>query len=155
VRLGLDSSAAAEAAALELLAAATPSDGAVSLLVSPMLRGARELIAGAHRDPTFGPCVMVGIGGVLAEALADVSYRLAPIDPVDAQEMLDELHARALFGAVRAEPAIDRDAVTEALVGLSRLIDERTDVEAVDVNPLLVVDGRPVAVDALVELALT
>ena len=61
-----------------LLAAVQPDDGDVELLVAPMIDGRRELIAGAVRDPQFGPTVMLGIGGVLAEAIADVVFRPAP-----------------------------------------------------------------------------
>jgi acetyl-CoA synthetase (ADP-forming) len=153
VRLGLDSADAVTRAATELLAAARPEDGDVCVLVAPMVQGQRELIVGAHRDPQFGPCVMVGIGGVLAEALADVSFRLVPIAAVDAEEMLDDLEGQALLGAVRGEDPVDRGAVVEVLCSLSRLLQERDDVASVDVNPM-VVDrhGAPVAVDALVEL---
>ena len=63
-----------------LLAAATPDDGEVHLLVAPMLRATRELIAGLHDDAQFGMTVMLGVGGILAEAVADVSFRLVPID---------------------------------------------------------------------------
>jgi acetate---CoA ligase (ADP-forming) subunit beta len=152
VRLGLGGPAAVATAAAELLDAATPEDGEVALLVAPMLRATRELIAGVHDDPQFGRCVMVGIGGVLAEAIADVSFRLAPIEEADALEMLDDLRAGAVLGAVRGEPAVDRGAVVAVLLGLSRLATERDDVRSVDVNPLLVVDGAPIAVDALVEV---
>lgn len=153
VRLGLAGPAEVELAARELLAAATPADGDVALLVAPMLRATRELIAGVHDDPQFGRCVMVGIGGVLAEAVADVAFRLAPLEAADALEMLDDLAAGAVLGAVRGEPAVDREAVAAILLGLSRLATERDDVSSVDVNPLLIVDGAPVAVDALVVLA--
>jgi acetyl-CoA synthetase (ADP-forming) len=122
------------------------------LLVAPMVRGSRELIAGVARDPQFGASVMVGIGGVLAEALADVAFRLVPVEWVDAEEMLDDLGARALFGPVRGEPPVDRDAVVDVLLALSRLAADRPDIVSVDVNPLVVVDGRPIAVDALVEV---
>ncbi len=152
VRLSLADEDAVVAAGDELLAAATPEDGDVGLLVMPMLRATRELIAGIHDDPQFGRCVMVGIGGVLTEALGDVAFRLAPLTPIDAAEMLDDLAAQALLGAVRGEPALDRDAMARVLLGLSRLAVERSDVRSVDVNPLLVVDGVPVAVDALVEV---
>src|SRR5947207_4234150 len=77
VKLGLRDGAAVAAAAAELLAAARPEDGDVGLLVGEMVSGARELIAGFVRDDEFGPCVMLGIGGVLAEALGDVAFRLA------------------------------------------------------------------------------
>jgi acetyl-CoA synthetase (ADP-forming) len=153
VRLGVSGSDAVHAAARELLAAATPADGDVSVLVAPMVRGTRELIAGLHTDPQFGRCVMVGIGGVLAEALADVAFRLTPIDPVDAEEMIDDLRAQAVLGAFRGEPPVERGALARVLLGLSELATTDPSVFAVDVNPLVVVDGRPIAVDALVEAA--
>ena len=153
VRLGLADPAAVEAAARELLAAARPDDGPVELLVAPMVRGSRELIAGLARDPQFGPCVMFGVGGVLAEAIGDVAFRLVPLGELDADELLDDLATQKLLGPFRGEPAIDRAAVAATLVGLSRLARDRPDVASVDLNPLIVVDGKPIAVDALVELA--
>jgi acetate---CoA ligase (ADP-forming) subunit beta len=152
VRLGLRGDDDVREAAAALLAAARPEDGPVGILVAPMVRGSRELIAGVHRDAQFGPCVMVGVGGVLAEALGDVAFRLVPIEAVDAEEMLDDLAADRLLGPVRGEPAVDRAAVADVVVGLSRLAESDPDVMSVDVNPLVVVDGRPVAVDALVEV---
>lgn len=153
VRLGLRGDDDVRAASRAVLDAATPDDGAVGVLVAPMVRGSRELIAGVVRDQQFGPCVMVGIGGVLAEALADVAFRLVPVERVDAEDMLDDLAARALFGPVRGEPVVDRKAVVDVLRALSRLAETRPDVVSVDVNPLVVVDGRPIAVDGLVEVA--
>jgi acetyl-CoA synthetase (ADP-forming) len=152
VRLGLGSPDAVEEAATALLGAATPDDGEVHLLVAPMLRATRELIAGLHDDPTFGMTVMLGVGGILAEAVADVAFRLVPIDRVDAEEMIDDLATQRLLGPFRGEPAVDRDAVVDVLVGLAAAVGERPDIASADLNPLLVVDGRPVAVDALVEV---
>jgi acetate---CoA ligase (ADP-forming) subunit beta len=151
VRLGLRNDDV-RVAAQELLDAATPDDGTVGVLVAPMVRGSRELIAGVVRDPQFGPCVMVGIGGVLTEALADVAFRLVPVERVDAEEMLDELGTQALFGPLRGEPPVDRNAVVDVVLALSRLAAAEPQIVSVDVNPLVVVDGRPVAVDALVEV---
>jgi acetate---CoA ligase (ADP-forming) subunit beta len=152
VRLSLGSADQVRDAAAGLLAAATPDDGEVHLLVAPMLRATRELIAGLHDDDQFGMTVMLGVGGILAEAVADVSFRLVPIDRVDAEEMLDDLELQALLGPFRGEPPVDRAAVAEVLLGLSAAATERADIAAADLNPLLVVDGRPVAVDALVEV---
>jgi succinyl-CoA synthetase beta subunit len=152
VRLGLGSADQVRDAATALLAAATPEDGEVHLLVAPMLRATRELIAGLHDDPRFGMTVMLGVGGILAEAVADVSFRLVPIDRVDAEEMIDDLALQALLGPFRGEPAIDRGRVADVLLGLSRAAAERPDIASADLNPLLVVDGRLVAVDALVEV---
>jgi acetyl-CoA synthetase (ADP-forming) len=152
VRLGLGDEDALRAAATELLAAATPEDGDVGVLVAPMVRGTRELIAGLSRDPQFGMTVMVGVGGVLAEAIADVSVRLAPLTEQDATDMLDDLVSQPLLGPVRGEPPVDRGAVAAALLALSDVARARPDVVSVDLNPLVIADGRPVAVDALVEL---
>ena len=140
------------AAAGELLGAATPADGEVDLLVAPMIRGNRELIAGVLRDPQFGPTVMLGLGGILAEAVADVVFRPAPLDDVTAHEMIDQLATQRLLGAFRGEAAVDRDALAAILVALGEVAC-RDDIESVDVNPLIVSpDGVPIAVDALVEL---
>ncbi|HEY7070032.1 MAG TPA: acetate--CoA ligase family protein [Acidimicrobiales bacterium] len=152
VRLGLGSAEQVRDAAAELLAAATPEDGEVHLLVAPMLRATRELIAGLHHDPQFGMTVMLGVGGILAEAVADVSFRLVPIDRVDAEEMIDDLALQRLLGPFRGEPAVDRTAVADVLLGLSEAARARDDIASADLNPLLIVDGRPVAVDALVEV---
>jgi acetyltransferase len=151
VRLGLTDDAAVRTAAGELLAAARPEDGAVELLVAPMVHGARELIAGLVRDPQFGPCVMLGLGGVLAEAFAEVAFRLVPCRDLDAEELVGDLAAQKLLGAFRGEPPVDRAVLTRVLTGLSRLAEARPDIASVDLNPLVVAGGAPVAVDALVE----
>ena len=153
VRLGLADGPAVERAASELLAAARPDDGDVAVLVAPMIVGNRELIAGLVRDQQFGPTVMLGVGGVLAEAIADVVFRPAPLDAVTAEEMIGALATQGLLGAFRGEAAVSRGHLVDLLVGLGRLASERPDVRSVDVNPLIVTPGGiPIAVDALVEL---
>jgi acetyl-CoA synthetase (ADP-forming) len=151
VRLGLADAEAVRAAAGELLAAATPDDGEVGVLVAPMVSGNRELIAGLAHDEQFGVTVMLGVGGILAEAVADVTFRMVPIDRVDALEMIDDLSTQKLFGPFRGEPAVDREAVADVLVGLSAAAAADPGLVSADLNPLIVVDGKPVAVDALVE----
>ncbi|MCX7621210.1 MAG: acetate--CoA ligase family protein [Acidimicrobiales bacterium] len=152
VRLGLEGADAVRVAAAELLAAATDDDGEVSLIVAPMVRGHRELIAGLNRDPHFGMTIMVGLGGIFAEALGDVSIRLVPIDRVDAEDMIDELANQAILGPFRGEPPVDRAALVDILLGLSRAGAEEPRLVSADINPLIVTEGVPVAVDALVEL---
>jgi acetate---CoA ligase (ADP-forming) subunit beta len=152
VKLGLTDADDVRRAAADLLDAATPDDGDVAVLVAPMVRATRELIAGVVRDPQYGPCVMLGIGGVLAEAIADVSFRLVPLSELDADEMIDDLRTAAVLGPFRGEPPVDRADLRRVLLGLSRLAESDPAVRSVDVNPLLLVDGRPVAVDALVEV---
>ena len=154
VRLNVADAIAAATAASELLAKATAADGAVSLLVAPMVGGNRNLIVGVVHDPQFGANVMLGIGGVFAEAIADVVFRPVPITAIDAEEMIDGLATQKMLGAFRGEAAVDRAALTAVLLGLSALATARPDIASVDVNPLIVrADGSLVAVDALVELA--
>ena len=152
VRLNLTDEASVQAAAADLLAKATPEDGDVAVLVAPMVKGNRELIAGLHRDPQFGMTVMLGIGGIFAEALGDVAFRRVPIERVDAEEMIEDLATQALLGEFRGEPPVDRDALVGVLLGLSAAATADPSIVGADLNPLIVVDGRPVAVDALVEV---
>jgi hypothetical protein len=86
-----------------------------------MVAGHRELNAGLVHDRQFGPNVMLGVGGVLAEAIADVVFRPVPIGPADAAEMIDQLRTQRLLGAFRGEGAVDRQALASVLDGLSRL----------------------------------
>ena len=150
VRLSLTSADDVRVAATDLLGAATESDGDVELLVSTMVRGDRELIAGLVRDPQFGPCVMLGVGGVLAEAVADVAFRLAPLERLDAHELIDNLGSQTLLGPFRGQPAVDRDALADTLCALGDLAGDPA-IASIDLNPLIVEEGQPMAVDALVE----
>ncbi len=151
VRLGLRDQASVIDASADLLGKTTPDDGDVSLLVAPMVSTTREFIAGAIVDEQFGPCVLFGIGGVLAEAVGDAQLRLAPLTRPAAAEMIDSFSPRSLLDAFRGEPPVDRSALIELLVALGSVAIE-PDIAAVDLNPVLVDGGKPVAVDALVEL---
>jgi acetyl-CoA synthetase (ADP-forming) len=156
VRLNVADAASVAESARELLDAATADDGDgdgdVSLLVAPMLRATRELIVGLNHDEQFGMTILLGLGGILAEAIADVTTRLVPIERTDAEDMIDELRSAAILGPFRGEPPVDRQALIDVLLGLSDAAVARPDIVSVDVNPLLIVDGQPVAVDALVEV---
>jgi acyl-CoA synthetase (NDP forming) len=145
--------AAVRAAAAELLAAATPEDGDVAVLVAPQVRGTRELIAGVSRDPQFGPVVLFGLGGIFAEVFQDVSLRRAPLARRDAEQMVRELRGYPLLAGARGRPELDEPAVVEALLRLSDLaVALGPRLDQFDVNPLIVLErGRGVkAVDALV-----
>jgi succinyl-CoA synthetase beta subunit len=120
------------------------------VLVQEMARGHREFICGLIRDQQFGPCVMLGTGGIYVEAFGDVVFRVAPIELRDAFDMMDELKGRALLAEFRGEKAVDRETLGGVLVGLGRMGIDEPDVHSVDINPLIVRDGVPVAVDALV-----
>ena len=153
VRLNLQSNSDVIDAVESLLAASTAADGSVTVLVAPMVRATRELIAGVASDDQFGQTVVIGIGGIFTEALADVSIRLVPITELDAREMIDDLQMQTFLSEFRGEPAVDRDVLVKVLLALSNFATSRTDVISVDLNPLMIVDGVPVAVDALIEVA--
>ncbi|MEJ2222512.1 MAG: acetate--CoA ligase family protein [Desulfobacterales bacterium] len=149
VHLNLNTPRAVEKA-VESISASAGKD-LEGFLVQPQLQGKRELVAGLFRDRQFGPVVMFGIGGVFTEALADVTFRLAPLSEADAVEMLAEIRAQALLGDYRGENAIRREHITQTLQGLSRIGAEIPVIAEIDINPLLASsDGRLCAVDALV-----
>lgn len=153
VRLGVVGDDAVHAAAAELLAAARPEDGPVTLLIAPMVSGLRELLAGLHRDPQFGMTAMVGVGGVLAEAIDDVAIGLVPLTRADAADMVAALRTQRLLGPFRGEEAVDRDGLVDLLLALSEVGASRPEVTSVDLNPVIVDrNGGLTAVDALVEV---
>ena len=122
-----------------------------NLIVTEMLSGSREVIAGVVRDPQFGPCVMFGFGGILAEAIADVEFRLAPITSYDARDLISSLKTNGLLEEFRGEKALDIDATIDLLIKLGELAEDEQ-ILSIDLNPLIIVDGSPIAADALVEL---
>jgi acetate---CoA ligase (ADP-forming) len=131
--------------------AARPGLAVRGALVQPHLAGV-ELLAGAARDPQFGPVVTVGLGGVLAEALDDVALRVAPVGQADGLAMLAELRAAAVLAGVRGRPPVDRAAVAGALVALAGLLLAEPRVLEAEANPLLATPAGAAAVDALVIL---
>ena len=153
VRLRLADTEAVRQAATDLFAAATADDGEVHVLVAPMVSGTRELIAGLLVDQQFGPTVMLGVGGVMAEVIKDVAFRPAPLTKEIALDMVRSLRMQGLLEEFRGEAAVNTDQVVACLMGLSKVAADRTDIVSVDINPLIVKsDGNIVAVDALVEL---
>ena len=107
-------------------------------LVAPMVSGV-ECILGVQRDPVFGPVVMVGSGGLLAEVLNDVTFRKAPVGRAEAKRMIAELAGAAVLEGARGRPRCDVDALAGAVAALSRFAAAHADViESVDVNPLVV-----------------
>jgi acyl-CoA synthetase (NDP forming) len=125
-------------------------------LIQPMVEGKREFMAGLFHDANFGPVVMFGIGGIFAEAIGDVVFRVAPLEEIHARDMVHEIRSKAFLDDFRGEHRINEDQLVRTLVGLSRLCNEHPEVREVDVNPLLVSpDGRVTAVDALVVLGET
>jgi acetyltransferase len=145
VILNLGDGAAVQQAAEKILSRVT---GPARLMVQPMVAGGVEVILGGKQDPSFGPVVMFGMGGVHVEIFDDVAFRVAPLTRFDAEEMIEEVKASRLLEGVRGAPQADREALIEAILAISRLMAENPRVVELDVNPLLVLEKGAVAVDA-------
>ena len=122
-------------------------------LVQEMVSGSREIMIGMHRDPSFGPAVMFGLGGIFTEVLQDVSFRIAPLRKKDAREMLRSIRGSKILESVRGMPAVDRDILCHALMAVGQIAIDHSDIEEIDINPLIIKGSKPIAVDALIVLS--
>lgn len=127
--------------------------GEIPVLVAEMLPRGRELVVGMMRFPGFGPCVMLGLGGVFAEALRDITFRAAPLSEAEAEEMLQDIRAKAIFGEFRGMPALDTAELVKMLVAIGQLALLHPEIAEMDINPVIINGSLPIAVDALVVLA--
>ena len=126
-------------------------DDLEALLLQPLVIARRELMAGMVRDPQFGPVIMLGLGGILAEALSDTACRLLPLTSRDALDMMDDIRAAKLLGDFRGEKRIDRDGMVKLLQSLARIAEEHPEIAEIDLNPLMIApDGSIKIVDALI-----
>ena len=114
-------------------------DAVVSgLLVQEMVPAGREVIIGVDRDPTFGPVLMFGLGGVFVEVLKDVTFRLCPLDRDEAREMVSEIRGFGLLRGARGQRPADVDAITDVICRISALVMDHPDILELDINPLIV-----------------
>jgi len=123
-----------------------------AVLVQQLIKGQRELVIGLTRDPQFGPCVMFGLGGIFTEILEDTVFRVAPLEKFDAMDMMREIKSRKILDAVRGLEAVDRELLAEMLITVGRIGIENENIKEIDINPVIISKGKPVAVDALVVL---
>ncbi len=121
-------------------------------LVSPMVSEGQECIAGMVRDPQFGPVVMFGLGGIFVEILKDVSFRVAPLDSLDIDEMIHEIKGFPLLAGVRGRKPRDLEAVKEILLALSRIAVDNPEISEIDLNPVLVHERGASIVDSRILL---
>ena len=152
VELNLSGQAEAEAAGARILAAArkaAPDARIDGLMVAPMQKGVAECVIGVQRDPTFGPVVMFGLGGVHVEALRDVVFRAAPFDADEAMAMIHEVRAIRLLTHPRGSAPADLDALAAVLAQVSRIAAASPDLVSADMNPVLSLTDGAVILDAL------
>jgi acyl-CoA synthetase (NDP forming) len=138
VRLGLADEAAVDTAWLELATLAASAGAPARVIVQAMAPAGFEIIVGAKVDPTFGPIVMVGAGGIYAEVLEDVGIRLAPITAAEAASLIDELGVAALLRGVRGQQPADLEALADVVSRLSVAAAAwRDDIAEIDLNPVI------------------
>ena len=150
IRVDIRNEDEAHAAYKEITAAMDGAEKAV--LVQQMIKGQRELVVGLIRDPQFGPCVMFGLGGIFTEILEDTTFRVAPVEKRDALEMIQEIKGHKILKAIRGMEPVDKDMLADILMAIGRLGIENETVKEIDINPVIISRGKPVAVDALVVL---
>lgn len=127
---------------------ANPGAAIEGVLLQAMAPKGKEIMIGAKRDPTFGPCLIVGTGGIYTEVLDDYAFRLAPVDETEARGMLAELKLYPLLEGVRGEPPSDVDSVVDTLLRVSQLVSSHSSIKEIDINPLIVDESGSVVVDA-------
>ncbi|HEV8486058.1 MAG TPA: GNAT family N-acetyltransferase [Blastocatellia bacterium] len=150
VALGLADEASVGKAFSEM--AARLKDQMTGALVQKMIPGGVEVVVGATLDPTFGPLVLYGSGGVLVELLNDVTFRIHPLTDVDASEMLNEVKGTALLRGYRGAPAADEASVRDIILRVSALLDICPEIHEMDANPIKVLERGAIVVDARVRV---
>jgi acetyl coenzyme A synthetase (ADP forming)-like protein len=122
--------------------------------VQQMIKGGREVIIGMNRDPQFGPLLMFGLGGIYVEALKDVTFRVAPIDRREANEMLGEIRSIRLLRGVRGEKPADMAAIADTVLRIAQLVTEFPEIVELDINPLMVFEAGKGALAVDMRMAL-
>jgi acetyltransferase len=130
-------------------------DRVEGVLVQEMVTGGRETIIGTAFDPSFGPLIMFGLGGIYVEALGDVAFRVHPVTDIDAAEMIRQVKGYKLLEGVRGEKGIDVASLEETIQRISQLVGDFPQIAELDINPFFVFEPgrRPMAIDARVILS--
>lgn len=115
-----------------------PEAKITGILVQEMVPQSLEVIVGATRDPTFGPVILFGLGGIFVEVLKDVSFRITPLTRYDAETMLTEIRAARILDGYRGTPPRDKEAIVDIILRLAKFMEENESVTDVDLNPIMV-----------------
>ena len=142
-----------EAAEAYAALAERAGDALEAVLVEEMVAGSRELMVGMKRDAAFGPVVAFGLGGTMTEVFRDIVLAVSPGSDGDVAELLDLIRGKALLGAFRGQPAVDRAALVAVMEAVARIAADHPQIAEIDVNPLLIRGADPVAADALMVLS--
>jgi acetate---CoA ligase (ADP-forming) len=120
------------------------------VLIQKQVKGPVELILGLVRDPQFGPCVMIGLGGIMAEVFQDAAFAMAPLSRREALDLIDRIQGQKLLDGFRGNPPVDREELARILMGLGRIGLAYPRIQEIDVNPLIITTAGAVAVDATI-----
>ncbi len=156
VRLGLGSPEEVAQAFEEVMAAArrhAPQARILGASVQRQVPQGVEVIVGMSKDPQFGPVVMFGLGGILVELLRDVSFRIVPLEPRDARQMMREIKGFPLLTGFRGQPPADLAALERILLRVSQLAEAYPEIEELDLNPIFARPDGAEAVDARIVLS--
>lgn len=129
-----------------------PDAKITGVFVQEMAPTSTEVIVGATKDPQFGPALMFGLGGIFVEILKDVTFRIAPLTELDAQEMITEVKAYPVLKGYRGQPPADIDAIVKILLNTSRLVMDHLEIKELDLNPIMVYENGAKTVDARIIL---
>lgn len=132
-----------------------PATKVVGVIVEKMMPPSTEVIVGGIRDSQFGPSIMFGIGGIFTEVYDDVAFRVAPIDRIDALNLVRELKGAKILEGIRGKPPADVDSIVNVLVNVSDLMMEHDAVSQLDLNPVIVYSDNVCAVDSRIILGQT
>ena len=126
---------------------AMPGTGIAGVLVCRQADEGIEAIVGAVDDPIFGSTVMFGLGGIFTEVFQDVSFGVAPLKRIDAEEMIHEIKGYPLLTGARGHASCDLDKLADLLLSVSNLITEKTNIKELDLNPVRLYEDSLMALD--------
>ena len=157
VRVNIQSEEQLRAEYQDLIAKLTEKgliDGLEGVIIQEMVKGNREMVCGVATDPQYGPMMMFGLGGVFIETMKDVTFRIAPLTDVDADEMIKSVKAYELLKGARGTKPADIDQIQETLLRLSQMVNDFKFIDELDINPLLISEktGEGIAVDGRIKV---
>ncbi|MBR9989532.1 MAG: acetate--CoA ligase family protein [Gemmatimonadetes bacterium] len=123
------------------------------VIVERFVKGGRETIIGMSQDPSFGPVLMFGLGGIYVEALKDVTFRVQPVSDIDAREMVRSIRGVKLLEGMRGEAPSDMAAIEDAIQRVSQLVGANPQIIEMDINPFVALEKGGIAVDARIRVA--
>ena len=157
VRVNIQSEKQLRAEYQDLIAKLTEKgliDGLEGVIIQEMVKGNREMVCGIATDPQYGPMMMFGLGGVFIETMKDVTFRIAPLTDIDAEEMIKSVKAYGLLKGARGTTPAQMEQIQETLLRLSQLVHDYPFIDELDINPLLISEktGEGIAVDGRIKV---